>query len=293
MSHQIRVRLDPSDAPSNGKDKFKSWTSEFTTVAGDSYYNKNQARQDGTLEAYHEFAATFSIQEDIDTITSVLLNDYFPNAEWLVVHEIKTDSEANFVEDDKTYYSNELQNGLRATPRFSRDGLFSLSYKDIHVVSDGSEISSKSGTIEFDKPKSKTTHTVYAGSDGEVNIDTGVPVAEVEVHPGKIVSVDVYEFELETTDWSIHTVRGNSPSYFENPGESFPEPSDQTPVVRQFITDEKRQKIVDARDNGDIQTQLDHVLDILDVIDIEEGGIQTENVVDESEPSLIDLFKRS
>ena len=40
------------------------------------------------------------------------------------------------------------------------------------------------------------------------------------------------------------------------------------PVSRGKITSTKKQNIKDARNNGDVQTQIDHILDILDVIDL-------------------------
>lgn len=41
------------------------------------------------------------------------------------------------------------------------------------------------------------------------------------------------------------------------------------PVDRSKISDDTKQKIINARDEGDYETALNHVLDVLDVVDLD------------------------
>lgn len=269
MSHLIRTRLDPASAPSDKQDRFQNWLDSYQTVGTDSGYTEHAARKDDTMPAYDEFTGRFSVHEDVTTILTDLLDNRFPDVSWAVVHTRRDDAEASDYDADETYYDPELDNGVRSTPTFDRTGRFDLEYENIYAVVGGSEVTASAGTLSFDQPDDRATHDVFINSDGSLTLDAGdVQVATVEVHPGRIVDVTPAQFGLQSTDWDVHTTRGSPPSYFVDTSEPFPDRLEQDEVVRQFISSETQQALQDARDAGDVQTQLDHILDILDVIDL-------------------------
>jgi len=269
MSYVIRTRLDPIDAPSDKQQRFKDWLSSFDTVLDDSEYREIEARADGTMPAYDEAVARFDVREDINTILTALTEDHFPAVEWFVVHVRRDDREADKSEyqDNPDYYDPEPTDGVRAPVSIERDGMFDLAYEDIHVVVNNSDVTVPAGSVSINEPTGVQQETLYATAEGEVSFESGIRLADVQCHPGKIVAVETTEFSLRDSDWTTHSTRGSPPSYLADPDESFPERTGETEIVRERISADTEQQILDARDAGDVQAQIDQILDILNVID--------------------------
>jgi hypothetical protein len=272
MSHLIRARLDPSGAPSDKTTRFEEWLAAFETVGTDSGYTENPARPDGTAVAYDELVGRFAVGEDPDAVVDDLLNNRFPDASWLVVHTRQDDAEAEDLDSDETYYDPAMIDGVRSTPQFrlpDGGGLFSRDHGEVHAVVGGEEATAAAGTITVEQPDSPTTYEVRAAADGSLSVDgSGVLVATVECDPGRIRSVEPEAFSLPSTEFTQDTVRGSPPAYIADESEPFPDRLSRTEVVREHISEETSQALKDARNNGNTQEQLDHILDVLDVIDL-------------------------
>lgn len=111
---------------------------------------------------------------------------------------------------------------------------------------------------------------MYVSTDGSIETSGDLRISTTDIHPGKIVEIEPMVFELATSEFGDPVfVEGDPPAPFVDDSEEFPPEPPNQPVERQRISGETRQNILDARDNGDVQKQIDHVLDILDVLDLD------------------------
>lgn len=225
MSHKIRGRLDPEDAPDDKQTRFEDWVAEFDTVLDDDGYREIEARDDGTRPAYDEFVARFDIRESVDEIVETLTEAYFPDVEYFVVHTRQDDAELEAKADDPDYYDPALETGLRTQPRIQRSWRFTLEYDSLYILVDGEEISIEGDYLDIEPPESGRDEVgVFASADGEVGFDGDVEIARLDVHPGKIVSIDTADFSLPTSEWEQQMVRGDPPDYLANESVGFPDP---------------------------------------------------------------------
>jgi len=267
MAHQIRVRLNPADVPTDAQTRFDNLQADHRTVTTGSYESMSP-RPDGTRVGYVELNAYFDVREDVRTIIDDLTNNHFPNVAWLVVQHRETPAEGDAERQDPTYYDPDMTSGLCAPVSVSADQ-HTLSYGDVAAVVGGSEVSATAGTLTVKPPAdSPRADTLTIESDGSVVLNgDGAAVATLETHPGKIVSVEPADFSIPTSDWATEVTRGTPPTYLADPAEPMPDPLPTTEVIREHISDETADALRTARDAGDVQTQLDHILDVLDVID--------------------------
>jgi len=219
------------------------------------------------LQGYIEFRADLPATTDRQAAIDALTTDHFPDANWLVVHARHTNAERDDYADDPGYYDPGTD-GLLADPVFEHDG-HTLSWEDIYIRYAGSNHTIPAGERAFDAPESDPrTVTLYATTDGTLAESGAVEVATVEIHPAKIVNVDAEQFTLPESEYSQAFVRGDPPTHFADESVAFPERLESKPVERQFISSDTEQAILNARDAGDTQAQIDHILDVLDVIDL-------------------------
>lgn len=269
MAHHIRVRFNPTDAPTDAQTRFDSWQTDHHTVTAGSYENV-PPRPDGTRVGHVELNAYFDVRDDPQAIISDLTDNHLPSVSWLVVQHRETFAEGDAKRQDTAYYDPGMTNGLRAPVVVSADQHI-VEYGNVAAVVGGTEVSAPSGTLTVDPPAdSPRADTLTIESDGSVVLNgDGAVVATLETHPGKIVSVDAAEFSVPTSDWTTELTRGTPPTYLSDPTEPMPDPLTNTEVVREHISPETADALRTARDSGDVQAQLDHILDVLDVIDLQ------------------------
>jgi hypothetical protein len=269
MAHHIRAYLDPADAPTDAQTRFDAWQADHRTVTT-GRYDDVPTRPDGTRVGYIELNAYFDVRDDPTAIISDFTDNHFPSVSWLVVQHRETAAEGDAERQDTAYYDADMTNGLRAPVTVSANQ-HTLEYGDVAAVVGGSEVSAAAGSLTIDPPAdSPRADTLTIESDGSVVLHgDGATVATLETHPGKIVSVDAAEFTVPTSAWSTKVTRGTPPTYLSDPAEPMPDPLTNTEVVREHISPETADALRSARDNGDVQAQLDHILDVLDVIDLQ------------------------
>jgi hypothetical protein len=273
MSYLVRARLDPNTVSGDKQQKFDDWVAEHDDVLDDSEYRSISKRQDGTMEAYDELTGRFSVNSDVNAIVSSLVGDYYTDCDWLVVHTRKEDSEASETTyiQDSTYYEPGMSNGLRSDVTVDKTDSYTVSYDSVEAVVGGSEVSSASGQITVDEPDDEAKIVnLTVESDGSVVVDgSGYSFATVEVHPAKIVSIETEEFALESTDWGDAVeVRGSPSDYLVDESIDFPDRKQSEYVDRVNLSQDTANAILTARDNNNTQEQIDHILDVLDVIDL-------------------------
>lgn len=269
MAHHIHAYLDTTDAPTDAQTRFDNWQADHRTVTTGSYEIVSP-RPDGTRIGYVELNAYFDVRDDPQAIISDFTDNHFPNVSWLVVQHRETAAEGDAEQQDTAYYDPSMTNGLRA-PVTVTTNQHTIEYGDVAAVVGGSEVSALSGTLTVDAPTdSPRADTLTIESDGSVvpNGD-GATVATLETHPGKINSVEAAEFSVPTSDWTTEVTRGTPPTYLSDPTEPMPVPLTNTEVVREHISEETADALRTARDSSDVQAQLDHILDVLDVIDLQ------------------------
>lgn len=268
MAHHIRAYLDPTDAPTDAQTRFDNWQADHRTVAAGSYEDV-PARPDGTAVGYIELNAYFDLRDDAATIISDLTDNHFPSVSWLVVQHRETDAEGETERENTAYYGSAKTDGLRAPVTVSA-AQHTVKWGDVAAVVGGSEVSAASGSLTIDPPSdTERTDALTIESDGSVAVNgSGYEFATLTVHPGKVVGLETAAFEVPTSAWTTEVTRGTPPTYLSDPTESMPDRLPPEAVDRTHISSETADALRTARDNGDVQAQLDHILDVLDVIDL-------------------------
>jgi len=266
MSYQIKAVLNPTDAPTDKQSLFESWATEFDSLTHD--YTEYTANNTNTRPAYDELTARFDYTTDIDTVIDSLKTEYYPNAEWFAIFKRSDAYESNTDTylTDPTYYSPNKTDGLTVPLTLSTDG-HTLEYDAIDYLIDETAYHIDSGSLKLDKPKdTKQTKTLYADANQSLNFSSGLKLASIEVHPAKVVVKETANVEWPTTDYDTPVfTRGSPPTPFIDPDTSWPTPSY---VTQEGVSQPTIDAILAAKEKGDTQAQIDHILDILDVIDL-------------------------
>lgn len=251
MAYEINTTIDADGAPTDSQTKFDNWYANHNFVRPDREqgYTENPARDDGTLQGYHEFRVYLGLDEDLQATLSNL-EAQFSDASWLVTHVRRDDREVP--ESGPEYCDPDMTDGLCAKVEASFDG-HTLNHNGVHALVGGTHTEVSTGGYTFGVPDGKNVVTLYVDDTGTLNETGGVEVATVEVHPGRIVNIDAAKQPVVNEDsWgTAEIVRGSPPSYFENKSEPLP---DRLPVERV-----ERQKM-----SGDTITAIDDALAAVD-----------------------------
>jgi len=228
MTTHVRVRINPTDAPSDIQTRINAWQSDHGTVRPGEFSDVSP-RNDGTRAGYIEAESYFDVQDDPAPIIDDLLSNHVPRASWLIVQSRQVPPEGN-ERDDPAYYDPGLSRGLRVPVDVSARG-HTVQHGGIDAVINGSEVHADAGevTVQYDGDTA-TQRSLWLTELGEVQIvdtgtDPGLSVADLEVHPAKIVGVDTRQYpEWDTGNWTTDHVRGSPPTYLSDPAEPFPDP---------------------------------------------------------------------
>lgn len=273
MAYKISGYVNATNAPIDAETVFNSWLSSYNTVTDSSQYRKIPERDDGTLQAYHEFTAYLSFDENVEEALDNLINSRFPAVEWFVVHRSHSKIEESNYSNDETYFSPTMSTGLRATPSFTIDSEQVRSHSAIHYRINGTNYTIPSGSVDFSDVSLSNGVKLYATDTEELIINgRGVLVAKVSdnatINGNKAPHIITEEFSISETDESVHFVRGNPPTYFQNPTESFPDGITPEYFSRNYVSDESLNKIETqieslSSDNQDVKPVLNSILYIL------------------------------
>lgn len=231
MSHIIRGRLDRETAPADAAEKYDEILEEYRPILDNPVFDKFTERWDGERPAYIELEVRLDVRDDPDRLVRDL-EDIFDGAEWLVIHTRADDSETDVEEfrDDPAYYDPNLDNGLRAPVVIDRTARFEIEIDQVYAVIAGDEVETGGETLEIDRPESgRERNSLYLSSDGTISRNDGFRIADVEVHAGKIVSIEPRAFTLPSGEFGDpDVVRGDPPEPFVDDSENFPpEPSNE------------------------------------------------------------------
>jgi len=223
MAYKLHAYVDRSTAPSDLQTQFDTYESNHNTIQS-SIYTDEPPRDDGTRTGYIGLETWLSVQGDIDTAVSELVT-LIDTADWGVVLQSQTDIEGDTLRTDTSYYPPSLSDGLRAPVAVSANQ-HTIKYDDIAAVVNGSEVSTPSGTLTVDAPEQDPrTDTLTIESDGNVVVNgSGVTLATLTVHPGKIVDVDTVAYGLPESDATQIHSHGTPPTYMADPTIDWPEP---------------------------------------------------------------------
>lgn len=226
MAYEIHTLIDADGAPTDAQTKYSWWRGHFDFVLSnrETSYTINEPRPDGTLQGYHEFRVFLSLKEDLQEVINALESE-FSDASWMVIHSRRIDDELQQDpwKSDKQYYNRAVENGLRSPVDLGFTS-HTLNHEEINYLINGSEQSIPTGEYQFDVPDNKDSTTLYADKDGKLNQTNGVKIADIEVHPGRIVNIDPAEQPYKSSDWSTEFTRGSPPKHFADKGVNFPDP---------------------------------------------------------------------
>lgn len=267
MAHEIHAVLDAEGAPADGETRYEEWYANHSFVLTDreQTYTIHEPRADGTLQGYHEFRVFLSVQSDLAAAVSDLETG-FPDASWMVVNTRRVDDELAQEPwaSDETYHAPGLSDGLRAVVAAEFNG-HTLSHDGIHYTAGGTDYDVAAGDYTFDEPDDSVTKTLYADETG-LNLNGGVEVATVEVHPGRIVSIEEASQPTTTDAWTTDVERGTPPTHFANETESYPAPKPSDPFDRAHISDSQEQAIYDAIDSHSDTETAALAKEIVDIV---------------------------
>jgi hypothetical protein len=273
MTYEITGYLDAESVSEDAEDLFQEWSASYNTLSDLSRYTHIPKRDDGTLQAYDVFAAHILYDENIDKALDDLINSTFSTADWLVVHRSHSKIEETDYINDETYFSPLMDTGLRTTPSFSIESPQVRSHDDIHYRIDGANYTVSGGSVDFSDIDISDGVELYATDEEELAIDGGgVLVAEVSnnaiIDRSKAPHIITEEFSISETEDSIHFVKGNPPTYFENPTESLPDRIKPNYFSRNYVSEESLVEIeskIESLDpeNEDVKSVLNTISHIL------------------------------
>jgi len=273
MAYEISGYIDSTNAPTNAETLFSEWSATYKKFDSSSRYQRHDPRKDGTLQGYHEFSTSLLFTENVDEAITDLLENYFSDVTWLVVHIRHSTTEESKYENDNTYYSPTMDTGLRTTPSFSIESPHVRSYDSIEYRIDGINYTVSPGKIDFADIDLTEPVELYATTDETLVVDgNGVHVATASnnatIDGDDVAHIITENFSLLETDTSIYKTRGNPPSYFKNPDKSLPERLDPDYFARNYVTEESLTAI-EAQinsinsDNKDVKDALNTIAYIL------------------------------
>lgn len=273
MTYEITGYLNPESVSGDAEASFEEWLESYNTLKDSSRYMHVPKRDDGTLQAYDTFTAHILYSEDIDGALDNLINSRFVTAEWFVVHRSHSKIEETDYINDETYFSPLMDTGLRTTPSFSIESPQVRSHDDIHYRIDEVNYTVPSGSVDFSDVDISDGVELYATDEEELAIDGGgVLVAEVSnnaiIDRIEAPHIITEEFSISETEDSIHFVRGNPPTYFENPTKSFPDEITPEYFSRNYVSEESLVEIeseIESLDpeNEDVKSVLNTISYIL------------------------------
>ncbi|AFH22762.1 hypothetical protein OSG_eHP34_00145 [environmental Halophage eHP-34] len=237
MAYKLHAYVDRSTAPSNLQTQFNTYESNHNTVQSGTYTDE-PPRDDGTRTGCIGLETWLSVQADINTAVSDLVA-LIESADWGVVLQSQTNVEGNTLRADTSYYPSSLSDGLRAPITVSVNQ-HTVEYSDVAAVVNGSEVSATNGTHTVDSPKQNPrTDSLTIESDGNVVVNgSGVTLATLTVHPGKIVDVDTVAYSLpESEPTQVHS-HGSPPDYMADPTIDWPEPLPSNYFDRSVLSDD-------------------------------------------------------
>jgi hypothetical protein len=237
MAYKLHAYVDRGTAPSDLQTQFETYESNHNIVQSGTYTDE-PPRDDGTRTGYIGLEAWLSVQTDIDTAVSNLVA-LIDTADWGVVLQSQTDVEGEPLRTDSSYYPPSLKNGLRAPVDVSTTQ-HTIEYDNVAAVVNDSEVSAANGTLTVDPPKQDPrTDTLTIESDGSVTLNgSGVTLATLTVHPGKIVDVETVTYGLPESDpTQIHS-HGTPPDYMADPTIAWPEPLPSDYFDRSVLSDD-------------------------------------------------------
>jgi hypothetical protein len=237
MAYKLHAYVDRSTAPSDLQTQFDDYENNHNTVQTGTYTDE-PPRDDGTRTGYIGLEAWLSVQANIDTAVSDLVA-LIDTADWGVVLQSQTDVESDTLRTDSSYYPPSLNNGLRA-PVDVTATQHTIEYDNVAAVVNGSEVSAANGTLTVDPPEQDPrTDTLTIESDGSVTLNgSGVTLATLTVHPGKIVDVDTVAYGLPESDPTQVHSHGNPPDYMADPTVDWPEPLPADYFDRSVLSDD-------------------------------------------------------
>jgi len=237
MAYKLHAYVDRSTAPSDLQTQFNTYESNHNTVQSGTYTDE-PSRDDGTRTGYIGLKAWLSVQADIDAAVSDLVA-FIDTADWGVVLQSQTDIEDDTLRTDTSYYSPSLSDGLRAPVAVSTKQ-HTVEYADVAAVVNGSEVSARSDTLTVDpSEKDPRTDTLTIESDGNVTLNgSGVTLATLTIHPGKIVDVDTVAYNLPESDPTQVHSHGTPPDYMADPTIDWPEPLSSDYFDRSVLSDD-------------------------------------------------------
>ena len=267
MAYEIHTLIDAEGAPADAQTRFDDWYSnhDFVLVDREQGYTENPARDDGTLQGHHEFRVFLSLLDD----PAAAVNDLeaaFPDASWMVVNTRRNDDELSRdpFRSDGAYYDPDASDGLRAAVDAGFDS-HTLTHNGIRYLVGGTEHGVAAGDYAFDAPGGPTTKTLYA-DEGGLNLNGGVEVATVEIHPGRIVDVEEADQPTTTSGWTTEVERGTPPSHFADETEDYPNPKPADYLDRTTIDDADEQAIYDAIDDHSDPETAALAKEIVDIV---------------------------
>ena len=236
MAYKLHAYVDRSTAPSDLHTQFGTYEANHNTVQNGTYTDE-PPRDDGTRTGYIGLETWLSVQTDIDTAVSDLVA-LIDTADWGVVLQSQTDIEGDTLQADTSYYPPSLTDGLRAPVTVSANQ-HTVEYGDVAAVVNGSEVSTPSDTLSVDPPEqAPRTDTLTIQSDGSVTLNgSGVTLATLTVHPGKIVDVDTVAYGLPESDPTQVHSHGTPPDYMADPTIDWPEPLPSDYFDRSVLSD--------------------------------------------------------
>jgi len=216
MAYKLHADVDRSTAPSDLQTQFDTYESNHNIVQSGTYTDE-PPRDDGTRTGYIGLEAWLSVQADIDTAVSDLIA-LIDTADWGVVLQSQTVIEGDTLRADTSYYPPSLSDGLRAPVAVSANQ-HTIEHGDVAAVVNGSEVSAPNDTLTVDPPEQDPrTDTLTIESDGTVVVNgSGVTLATLTVHPGKIVDVDTVAYGLPESDPTQVHSHGSPPDYMADP----------------------------------------------------------------------------
>jgi hypothetical protein len=266
MAYQTRLYVDTSTAPETLATDVSEWQTTHNALS--AAVEAVPPRKDGTRVGWTEVTAALPVTVD-PTAAWDALESLVNGADWYAIQTRQAAIEADARREDPTYYPVGMDSGLRAPVSVSTHR-HNVSHGAIHAVVGGREVTVEATTLSVAPPADTArTDALTITADGETAINgDGLTAAELTTHPAKIVSAEPVAYSLPETEWTTAATGGDPPAYLADPDTPMPDPLPSAAVDRTHISAETAEALRRAREASDTQAQLDHILDVLDVIDI-------------------------